>query len=66
MPITHSKIVPKVAIIHIWHQDKGVLVDLIRIIRDHAYSSSEGVFGDDVPLDILLVAFALLSWRGRR
>jgi hypothetical protein len=62
MPITNSKIVSKVAIIHIWHKDKGVLVDLIRIIRDHAYSSGKCIFGDDVPLDVLLVAFALLSW----
>lgn len=51
MPITNAKVVSEVAIIEVRNENKRVLVYFIRIIRNHANTSSKRVFRDYIPFN---------------
>lgn len=51
MAIAHAEVVTEVAAIQVRAQDEAVLVDLVRVVRDKAYSSRKSVLGDHVAFD---------------
>jgi hypothetical protein len=53
MPITHSEVVSEVAPIEVGIQNETILVDLVRVVGDEAYSSCKGILGNHIPLYIL-------------
>lgn len=51
MAITDTKIVSEVAAIEVRTQNKGVLVDLVGVVRNESHSGCECVFSDYVSLN---------------
>ena len=53
MAICNPKEVPEVMVVHVWVQNKAVLVDLVRVIWNETHSRSKSVFGDYIALNVL-------------
>jgi hypothetical protein len=62
MTVTYSEIVPEVAVVHVRHQNERVLINLVRIVGNHAYPCGEGIFGNYVSLYRFVLS--VFPWRG--